>query len=83
LKQASIDRVCELIEKYGTFNGNVMGCDTYVVFAEDFARIIVEELQIDTLHKRRNENKRLRAKIARLRAHLDRFAEQLEDCYGH
>ena len=78
MKQASIDRVCELIEKHGTFNGNVMGCDTYVVFAEDFARVIVEELQVDALHKRRNENKRLRAKIARLRTNLDKFMKQLE-----
>ena len=31
------EKIIEIIEKNGTFNGDVMGVDTYIVFKDDLA----------------------------------------------
>ena len=36
------DMILELIEKHGNFNGNVMGCDTYIVWDEELTNALVK-----------------------------------------
>lgn len=36
------EKIIETIEKHGTFNGNVMGTDTYVVFEDDLADALLK-----------------------------------------
>lgn len=36
------DKIVELIKSYGTFNGNIMGVDTYIVFEDDLVDALVE-----------------------------------------
>lgn len=36
------EKIIEIIEKHGTFNGNIMGYDTYVVWKDDLADALLK-----------------------------------------
>ena len=45
-KQEMMAQVRAIIEKHAQFNGDILGEDTYVIFKDDFARKLVEELHL-------------------------------------
>lgn len=45
------ERILTVIKTHGTFNGNVMGADTYVIFEDDFINALLK------LFEENNNNK--------------------------
>lgn len=83
MKQANIETICQLIEKHGTFNGEIMGYDTYIVFKDDFADIITKEYVVLTqkeyrmLKKYNADRKRLKNKYVQVFNQLTELRDKM------